>query len=98
MVMLSKFGIAASFNMLFLASDLFPVRFRNMTLGTANSFGRLTAVLSPLMVELKDPIPLISFNGVAVLGCVISFFFREPRPTKEAIQPDPENTEKEQEY
>lgn len=47
MVLGSKFGISASFNLVYLANTLFPPLYASTTLGFFNAFARLASMLAP---------------------------------------------------
>lgn len=47
MVLGSKFGISASFNVVYLANGLFPALYSSTTFGICNFFARLASMLAP---------------------------------------------------
>ena len=51
MVLGSKFGISASFNVVYLANGLFPAVYSSTTFGLCNFFARFASMLAPILAE-----------------------------------------------
>jgi len=47
MVLGSKFGVSAAFNLVYLANTLFPPIYASTTMGFFNAFARLASMLAP---------------------------------------------------
>jgi len=52
MVLGAKFGISASFNVVYLSNGLFPALYSSTTFGICNFFARFASMLSPQVAEL----------------------------------------------
>lgn len=77
MVLGSKFGISASFNVVYLANGLFPPVYSSTTFGLCNFFARLASMLAPILSEsLKPPTPMIIFCVMAGLAAGMSLLLR----------------------
>jgi len=67
--MLGKFGIAASFAIIFVyASELFPTTLRSLAMGMSSTSARVGGVLAPqvvLLVSISEALPLLVFGIVA---------------------------------
>ncbi|CDW82353.1 solute carrier family member 5 [Stylonychia lemnae] len=86
MVLGSKFGVSAAFNLVYLANTLFPPIYASTTMGFFNAFARLASMLAPQFAEFDRPIPMIIFCIMAGLACVFSFFLRTQASKNSQIQ------------
>lgn len=74
-VLLSKFGIAFAFNTAYLTTPMvFPVILTSTAFGICNVVARFSTIASPIVAELSDPIPMVAFLVVSIIGLVCSFF------------------------
>ena len=72
-VLLSKFGIAFAFNTAYLTTPMvFPIILTSTAFGICNVVARFSTIASPLIAELSDPIPMVSFSVAAIVGIVCS--------------------------
>ena len=75
LIILAKFGISASFNMVFIASvQLIPTIVAASVFGYCNVSARLITVLSPIVAELDYPLPLYINIGAAMGAAFTSLF------------------------
>ena len=71
-IVLSKFGISASFNMCFISFvQLIPTIFSTRLFGFCNTPARLATVFAPVIASRDYPTPLL-FNIVAVSLAAVS--------------------------
>ena len=76
MVLGTKFGISASFNVVYLANSLFPPLYAATTFGICNAFARMASILAPQFAEFAPPVPMATFFVISAIAGVISFFLR----------------------
>ena len=71
-----RFGIAASFNMIFLyTTELFPTVVRSAALGFCSLVARVSGIAAPQIIALQmfEPaLPFLIFGGFAVAACVMA--------------------------
>lgn len=74
-VLLAKFGISFAFNLVYVITPtLFPTDLCSTAFGVCNSFAMLSSVLSPMIAELTDPLPMLVFGFTSVTATVASVF------------------------
>jgi hypothetical protein len=87
--LVGRFGIAASFNMIFLyTTELFPTVVRSAALGTCSLVARLGGIIAPqiiLLQTLSPSLPFIIFGGTSAAACFATTFLPE---TKGVIMQD----------
>lgn len=70
-ITISKFGITAAFNMVYMAATmLVPTMFSSTVFGFSNFTARIITMIAPIMAEMPYPVPLIFTLGASVLGLV----------------------------
>ena len=71
-----RFGIAASFNMIFLyTTELFPTVVRSAALGFCSLVARVSGIAAPQIIALQmlEPaLPFLIFGGFAVAACLMA--------------------------
>ena len=78
-VLLAKFGLGGAFNIVFLAtSKLYPAIFASTVFGICNIFARLLSILSPIIAEEKEPVPILVFLVLASIATLLSLFIITP--------------------
>lgn len=66
-VLFAKFGISFAFNLTYLATpQMFPTALASTAFGICNIFARFSTVLSPLIAELPDPVPMTIFTATCL--------------------------------
>ena len=76
-VLLAKLGVSINLNMIFTSTPmLFPTLFVGTAFGITNFTSRLFTVLSPLVAEMPQPIPMIVFCSSTALAIAASFLLR----------------------
>ncbi|XP_071477581.1 organic cation transporter protein-like [Diadema antillarum] len=84
--MIGKFGISASFTILYLYTcELYPTEIRSAALGTCSMFSRVASIVAPLILTLDKfwtPLPLVVFGSVTVIAGLLSLAFPETRGKK----------------
>jgi hypothetical protein len=58
-VLLSKFGISATFGLIYLANLIFPAKYGSQTMTFCNLCARVLTIASPVIVELPFPTPMV---------------------------------------
>ncbi|XP_041958110.1 organic cation transporter protein [Alosa sapidissima] len=90
LALVGKFGITASFAVIYIYSaELFPTVLRQTGIGMASMFARMGGVLAPLINMLRDPaptIPMVIFGCAPLLGAALALALPET-----ANQPLPDN-------
>ena len=72
-VTIAKFGISASFNMVYLASvGLIPTMFASSVFGLCNVAARIATIMAPVIAEQEYPLPMILCLVVVSFGAGIS--------------------------
>ena len=70
-VLMAKFGVASAFGLVYMTNFIFPVKYAAQTLGFCNLCGRGFTMLSPLLVELPAPIPMVCLVSFLALACFL---------------------------
>ena len=76
MVLGSKFGISASFNLVYLANRLFPPVYSSTTFGLCNFVARFGSILAPIFAEFPAPLPMTIFCIIAGIAAGVSLILR----------------------
>jgi len=72
-VLLAKFGIASSFNLVYAAHrHVFPTLFASTALGYCGFFARIFSAASPVLATIDEPLPMWFFTLIAGLAAVLS--------------------------
>ena len=72
-VLVAKFGIACSFNILYVShSTIFPVAFAASALGFCNFFARVFSATSPVLAQIEEPLPVIAFIFTSLIACILA--------------------------
>eukprot|EP00347_Sterkiella_histriomuscorum_P019689 403340662 len=82
MILGSKFGISASFNLVYLANSLFPPLYASTVMGLCNMFARVASMIAPQIAEVEGPVPMILFCIFAGVAAVLSLFIRPGKDQK----------------
>ncbi|XP_071501087.1 organic cation transporter protein-like [Diadema antillarum] len=84
--MIGKFGISASFAILYLYTvELYPTEIRTAAMGTCSMFARVAGIIAPIILTLDKywtPLPLVIYGSASVLAGLLSLFFPETRGQK----------------
>jgi len=76
-VLFAKFGISFAFNVSYLATpQMFPTHLCSTAFGICNLFARGSTILSPLIAELPDPIPMSIFSVTCIAASFLPLFLR----------------------
>uniref|UniRef100_A0A7S3IE74 Uncharacterized protein n=1 Tax=Strombidium inclinatum TaxID=197538 RepID=A0A7S3IE74_9SPIT len=74
-VTLAKFGVSASFNIVYIAAvRLIPTQFAATVFGYSNMSARLVTMLSSIIAEVPMPTPLVICIAVSALATAASLF------------------------
>ena len=77
-VLFAKFGISFAFNIAYLATpQMFPIALCSTAFGICNIFARFSTVLSPLIAELPDPVPMSIFSISCISAAFLPLFLRK---------------------
>ena len=76
-ILFAKFGIAFSFNLSYLATpQMFPTALCTTAFGICNVFARFSTVLSPIIAEIPDPVPMSIFTVICIATAFLPLFLR----------------------
>lgn len=77
-VLSSKFGVSATFVMVYIVTaDFFPPALVGTAFGFCNLFARSFSFLSPEIAEIPDPAPMLIFCAAAIGASVATLFLKE---------------------
>jgi len=86
-VLFAKFGIASSFNIVYVCNiDVFPTLFQATSFGIVNFGARLASVFAPQVAELNEPWPMLSFVTTAIIAAFLVIFLR-PKAVEGIVTP-----------
>ena len=72
-VTIAKFGVAASFNTVYLASvGLIPTMFASSVFGFCNVSARCFTIMSPVIAEQDAPLPMLIVVTASIIACFAS--------------------------
>ncbi|CAG5130923.1 unnamed protein product [Candidula unifasciata] len=81
LAMIGKFGITASYGIIYLmAAEIFPTVTRNIGMGVASMSARIGGILAPFFLDLKtvsEALPLILFGGLSLLAGSLALMLPE---------------------
>ena len=78
---ISKFGISAAFNMIYICfMELIPTIFTATVFGYSNTAARVVTILAPQIAEVKGVLPQIINLVLAGVGALSSFFIIQKMP------------------
>uniref|UniRef100_A0A3P8XCI0 Major facilitator superfamily (MFS) profile domain-containing protein n=1 Tax=Esox lucius TaxID=8010 RepID=A0A3P8XCI0_ESOLU len=92
LAMVGKFGITASFAVLYVyTAEIFPTVLRQTGIGVSSMFARVGGVLAPLinMLHSRSPsLPMFIFGFTPVIGAVLAFALPETanRPLPDSVE------------
>lgn len=76
-LLVSNFGNSWCLNIDWNANAmLFPVIFTSSTNGICNLFARLTNILAPQFAEFGQPVPILIFGGMCLMGTFLALFLK----------------------
>ena len=79
LVILTKFGISAAFNVVYLGNGvLFPTLFTATSMGICNIFARTATIAAPFVAEIDGVTPIWICCFVSAFCTVISFAIKKP--------------------
>ena len=77
-ILFAKFGISFAFNLSYLATpQMFPVALCTTAFGICNIFARISTIMSPLIAELPDPVPMSIFSVICIATAFLPLFLRQ---------------------
>ena len=72
-VLLTRSGMKCTFDSCYLAnSTIFPAIFAGTAFGLCNIGAKIVTIFSPLTAEVKDPIPMVIFSSLSIIGVILS--------------------------
>ena len=81
-VLFARCGVAFAFNMVYYATpQMFPTEICSTAFGICNVFARFLTILSPLIAELPDPVPMTIFTVVCIVSALLPAFLRKVNKT-----------------
>ena len=79
LVMISKFGISAAFNLVYLGNGvLFPTLFTATSMGLCNIFARTASIASPFIAEIPGVTPMYIALAISAMTLVAVGFIQKP--------------------
>ncbi|XP_060524808.1 solute carrier family 22 member 3-like isoform X2 [Cylas formicarius] len=79
--LIGKFGATASFTILYvITSEMFPTNLRHSFMGTCSTLGRCGSMISPqtpLLAQIWEPLPLVSFAAMSSIAAGLALTFPE---------------------
>jgi OCT family organic cation transporter-like MFS transporter 4/5 len=77
LVLIAKFGIAALFNIVYVANSvIFPTLFAATAMGICNFLARVATIFAPLVAETESNTAMELFTAFAGISFVLSFFVK----------------------
>ena len=74
-VLLAKFGISFAFNLVYVITPtLFPTDLCSTSFGVCNVFAMLSSVFSPVIAELREPMPMLVYAFTSIVAMIASLF------------------------
>eukprot|EP00347_Sterkiella_histriomuscorum_P012127 403369790 len=77
MILMTKLGVAASVNMLYLVNNVFPSQHKSSLLGNISCLCTFSSAIASQVAELKKPYPMISFCVMGILACISTLFIND---------------------
>ncbi|KAJ7383547.1 hypothetical protein OS493_027210 [Desmophyllum pertusum] len=93
----AKFSAGIAFTLVYIyAAELFPTTLRNIAMGTATSWARVSGFASayaPLLLTVHRFLPFGIMAGLALAAAIVCMTLPEThnRPTRESLSPDPKD-------
>jgi len=79
-VLLAKYGASMTYCTCQIATPwVFPVLLAGTCFGICNLFGRFAQATAPFIVEMKIPIPMMAFTGMAAVAWVTALFISKAK-------------------
>ena len=79
---IANFGSCGNFSNLYIGHlDLFPMVFATTTMGICNVVARALTVLAPIVAEIKEPYPEITYTALCFVAAITSIFIRDKSKT-----------------
>lgn len=80
-IFLAKFGVSASFNIIFVSYvQLLPSVYNTSAFSYSNMIARLFTVLAPVVANMKFPVPMVSAMFFLTSASLGNFLFSEEIP------------------
>ena len=77
-VFIAKFGIAISYNLVYvITASLFPTERSATAFGLCEMSAMLCSVMSPVLAELKGSTPMLFYSGTSILALISALFLRQ---------------------
>ena len=84
LVFVAKFGNTAQFNLIYLGNTwLFPSMFLSTSFGICNLAGRMAAIVSPMVSEMKHPLPTIIYSATMLIAIASASALKMPKVSAE---------------
>ena len=84
-IILTKFGQSSAFNLVYLiTADYFPIAYSSIVFGACNVTARIINVFSPILAEVKAPIPMEIYFAFNIVSLFASIMLKKKKesPTK----------------
>lgn len=82
-VLLAKSSITVAFCLLYFTNiDFFENQYLGFVMGVNNVFGRTSTILSPIIAEIGEPLPMLSCIFICVLSLFLSLRLEQPECLK----------------
>jgi len=86
-MLFTRFGINICFTLCYIINaEYFPAIVCSSIFGICNIFSRISTILSPLIAEIKAPVPMIIYIFICMLSTVSSLFLTKNEEADEAMK------------
>ncbi|CDW87584.1 solute carrier family member 5 [Stylonychia lemnae] len=82
----TRFGVAATYQGVYLANDLFPTIFASTSFGVCNIFAGLAGALSTQIKLLEDGPMMITYLFIILFAVIVSLILVDSKPTSVLVQ------------
>ena len=86
-VLVTRYGINSAFTLCYIiTADYFPSIVSSQIFGICNVFARFSTILSPMIAEIDEPIPMIIYCLICTLSMFASLFLTKSSEVKAAMR------------
>jgi hypothetical protein len=79
LILMTKFGISATFNYVYLGNALlFPTLFTMTSMGFCNIGARIATIPAPIVAEIEGYTPMYILTGISLMSTIATFFMVKP--------------------
>jgi hypothetical protein len=87
LVFIAKFGIASTFNLIYLTHIfVFPTLFCTTAMGLCSFFSKVMTIFAPMFAQIEQPTPMIGFTVLSGLAFSLSFFLKTDEKRRKHVK------------